>query len=246
MKLKKLYILLIILFSFFLLMGCKDKKFSIKVGDYKYNPEEYTVSVEVDFTNFNSDDKVIKYGILYELTKVKKITSLNFDSTGVYAIEAEADSLNNGKVTFVIENVNKYLTVNFISVRPYVIQQKDILEEKTLSTAYKVLQIDGKYIPEVTEPENPIITEVHINSHVKGEKNYTVTTDDKRVTVLLHTPIDYINIKISIMANNGYTFDENVVLYDNDELVEAKRYTIINNGKEIYYLYADPNWTPVY
>ena len=245
MSFKKLLLLIIIMISSFILFACKDKAYSIKVGDYKYNPEEYSVEVNVDFSNFTSSTTATKFGILYELTKVKKITNLNFDIDGVFAIEVSKDEAVDGIVTFTIPNVNKYLQVSFISVRPYVTEVKQIVEERTLSTSYKVLSINSKYTPYETQPEDPIITEIHINTHVKGETDYTVTTDDENITVMIKTPQDYITVVIYVMANNGYSFSDDVKLYDNDELVE-KGFEIKNNNKEIEYKFKDPNWTPVY
>ena len=47
------------------------------------------------------------------------------------------------------------------------------------------------------------------------------------------------------MANVGYTFSDEVKLYENNDLVTSN-YTIDNNNKQITYKFNDPNWTNIY
>ena len=243
MNVKKLLIILVLFFSL-ILVACDENTYNFKVKDSTYNQDDYTVDVTVDFSSINNKDSVYKYGILYELTKVDKITNLNFGLDGVYNIEIEKEN-NESLITFTIENVNKFVQVSYISIRPYVIERENMIDNKTLSPSYKVIVIDSKYPTYNEEPTDPVIDEIHINTFIKGESNYRVTTDDENITVMFQVSQDYSYITIFIMANVGYTFSDEVKLYENNDLVTSN-YTIDNNNKQITYKFNDPNWTNIY
>ena len=152
---------------------------------------------------------------------------------------------NESLITFTIENVNKFVQVSYISIRPYVIERENMIDNKTLSPSYKVIVIDSKYPTYNEEPTDPVIDEIHINTFIKGESNYRVTTDDENITVMFQVSQDYSYITIFIMANVGYTFSDEVKLYENNDLVTSN-YTIDNNNKQITYKFNDPNWTNIY
>lgn len=247
----KFFIIVIISFVLFCLVGCLSKKCELKITDSKYDEETYELTITVELDSKLKEKNITKYGLIYEFTSTDKISNLTLDREGLYKIELETKDLDptSTSITFVIEEVSKYITINSISARPYAIEESEGKETSILSNYYKVIEIKKSSSQGGDTPviEDPIITEVNIIFNFR--LTYSVRTEDERYTVRYQTTKNYDYLYIYITAKEGYEFSEDVIVnYVEENGKDIGRYTtkLINNNKEIEFKMRDPFWTNVY